>query len=133
MRLAFGDGAVLDALRHDQQLAGIEDHLPVTELHPQPPGDDPEELVLVVVVVPDELPLELDDLHVRVVQLADDLGAPPLVEACELLAALHLREHVLIVRIDATVPRSWPAQLFTSGAVEKLPRRSSPSLHHDRR
>src|SRR5438309_10971913 len=40
-------------------------------------------------VVPDELPVQLDDLHIRIVQLADDLGAPVLLEPTELLLEVH--------------------------------------------
>ena len=38
--------------------------------------DYPEQFVLVVVLMPDERPQQLDQFHLLAVQLADDLGAP---------------------------------------------------------
>jgi hypothetical protein len=47
-----------------------------------------EQLVLVLVVMPDELALELHELHVLAVQLADDLRVPMRIEQRQLLARL---------------------------------------------
>jgi hypothetical protein len=62
LAVALGERAVLDPARNDDQLTGLDDDVPVAELHAHPARDDEEQLVLVVVVVPDELAVELDDL-----------------------------------------------------------------------
>src|ERR1700678_3432367 len=46
----------------------------ITELHAKPPLDHQKKLVFVVIMVPDERPLELDQLHVLAVQLAHFVG-----------------------------------------------------------
>jgi hypothetical protein len=46
-------------------------------------------LVLGLVMVPDELAAQLDDLHVHVVDAADDLRRPALREARELVGEVH--------------------------------------------
>ena len=65
-------GPMLDAARHDQELALLDPLLPIAKVHPESAPDDQEQLVFVLVVMPDELPLELHQLHVLAVQLADD-------------------------------------------------------------
>src|SRR5437667_7900244 len=66
-------GAVLDAARDDDELTGADVAVAVAQLHAQAAGHDEEQLVLGVVMVPDELATQLDDLHVHVVHVADDL------------------------------------------------------------
>jgi hypothetical protein len=61
----------------------------VPQSHPQPSRHHQEELVLGVVVVPDELPAQLHDLHVHVVDVADDLRRPRVREAPERLPQIH--------------------------------------------
>src|SRR5262249_42956169 len=51
--------------------------------------DHQEQLVLVLVMVPEELALELDQLDLLAVQLADDLGTPLVLEPGELFADVH--------------------------------------------
>ena len=65
-------------------------HVPVTELDDQAPANNKKELVLLLVVVPDELPLELGELHVAVVDLADDLGTPLFIELSQLFGYVDL-------------------------------------------
>ena len=81
--LLFGDGAVLDAAGDDDELAFAEGEGPVAELHREGAAEDEEELVLVLVAVPDEGAEELDDLDVLAVQLGDDLRVPVRGEARE--------------------------------------------------
>src|SRR4051812_2512422 len=81
---------MLDAPGHDQELALLQPDVPVPEFHPEATPDHQEELVLVLVVVPDELAQELDQLDVLAVQVPDDLRTPALVEPRELLAEIHL-------------------------------------------
>src|SRR5207237_7148275 len=81
---------VFDATVDDQELALFEPDVPIPKLHAKPAFDDKEEFVLGVVVVPDERPLELDQLHLLAVQLADDLRLPLVAELRQLLAEDYL-------------------------------------------
>jgi hypothetical protein len=90
VRLVIRPGAVLNAARHDVHVPLTQLDVAIAELDGQAPLEDEEELVGLVVLVPDELSLDLDDLDVVVVQLADDLGAPVLGEQRELLREVDL-------------------------------------------
>jgi hypothetical protein len=90
VRLLLGDGPVFDATRHDQEFALFQPDVPIPKLHAKPAFDDEEEFVLVVVVVPDERPVELDQLDLLAVQLADDRRLPRVAERRQLLAEVHL-------------------------------------------
>ena len=67
---------MLDAARHDQELARSSHTCAIAKVHPEPSLDDEEQLVLALVVMPDELALELHQLDVLAVQLADDARIP---------------------------------------------------------
>ena len=72
VRLLVRLRAVLDAARHDEQLARAELDVTIAELNRQSPREDEEEVVGVGMGVPDELALHLDELELVVVQLPDD-------------------------------------------------------------
>ena len=76
---------MLDAARHDQKLPFPKTHHGVPELHVELAAQNHEELVFRIVPVPDEGSLELHDLDVLSVQLADDLRVPVRREERELL------------------------------------------------
>jgi hypothetical protein len=67
---------MLYAARNDEELALANRDDVVAELHGERALEDHEELVLCLVAVPDEGPLELDDFDVLAVELADDLRVP---------------------------------------------------------
>src|SRR5437667_2579227 len=67
---------MLYAARDDDELPFLDGHAPISKLHREPALVDQEEFVLVLVPVPDECALELDELHVLSVQLTDDLRVP---------------------------------------------------------
>src|SRR5580698_3131441 len=69
--LRIGARAMLDAPRHDEQVAWPEDHVAVTHLDGELAAQDEEQLFGVIVLVPREVTLELDDPHVVVVDLRD--------------------------------------------------------------
>jgi hypothetical protein len=79
-------GAVLDTPGNDVKLTLIELDVAVAQLDREMPFEDKEEVVGFVVLVPDELTLHLDDPHVLVVELGDDLRLPVLIEELQLLA-----------------------------------------------
>ena len=85
MRLLIGDRAVLDATRHDEDVALAELDVSVTKLDRQPPLEDEKEIVGVGVRVPDELAFDLPDLDLVVVVVADDARLEVLVDGRELL------------------------------------------------
>jgi AraC-like DNA-binding protein len=90
---------MLDALGHDQEVPGPQLHIPFSHLHRQATRDDEEELVCIDVLVPDPLALDLDELHLAVVQLGDDLGPPEIVEPAQALFEIHLT-HVTGPAVD---------------------------------
>jgi hypothetical protein len=85
-----GLGAVLHAPRHDEQLALPQLDVAVSKVDGQAPAHDEEEVVGLVVLVPDERPLHLDDLQLEVVQVADDPGLVGLAQELELLGEVDL-------------------------------------------
>jgi hypothetical protein len=78
----------LYAAGHDEQLALGQLDVPVTELDGHAALEHEKEVVRVIVLVPDELALDLDDGELVVVEEADDPGAEGLVDARELLIQL---------------------------------------------
>jgi hypothetical protein len=72
--LLVGDRPVLDAPRHDDELALADQHFAAAELHPQAAPHDQEKLVLVGAVAPDELAQQLDELHVLPLSSPTTLG-----------------------------------------------------------
>jgi hypothetical protein len=83
--LLVGDRAVLGASRDDEDVALIELDVSMPELDREPPLEDEKEIVRVGVRVPDELALDLADLDLVVVVVADDPRLKMLVEGRELL------------------------------------------------
>ena len=85
MRLLVGDRAVLDAARDDKEVSLAELDVPVAQLDREPPLEDEKEVVRVGVRVPDELALDLPNLDLVVVVVADDPRLEVLVDGRELL------------------------------------------------
>jgi hypothetical protein len=78
---------------------------PAPELHPETTLDDEKELVLLVVVVPDELTEELGQLDVLAVQLAHDLWLPLFVEERQLLLDVHLLQAQWVTSAPPGAPK----------------------------
>ena len=85
MHLLLGDRAVLDPARHDEEIAFLQHHVTIAELDREASLEDEEEVIGVRVRMPDELALELPDLDLVVVVVADDPRLEVLVERRELL------------------------------------------------
>lgn len=81
MRLGVRARPVLDAARHDQEFtfgeieAGL-DALGVAVVHVKRAADDEEHFILMVVMMPEELASDFDELHVLAVEFAHYLGGP---------------------------------------------------------
>jgi hypothetical protein len=86
MGVLVGLRAVLDAARHDEQLAFSELDIAITQLNRDPSTEHEEEVVGVVVPVPHELAVHFHHDELVVVEVPDDAGAERLVEPRELLA-----------------------------------------------
>src|SRR5215211_2895702 len=93
VRLFCGLGAVLDAARHDIEVAGPELDVTITQLDRQMARKHQEEVVGVRVCVPYELAFGFDDLDLVVVQLGDELWTEVLAEAGELCREIHFFCH----------------------------------------
>src|SRR6266404_9384156 len=90
MDLLLCDWPMVGVARDDDELPFLDGHAPISKLHREPALVDQEEFVLVLVPVPDERALELDELHVLSVQLTDDLRVPMGSEQGELLSQVDL-------------------------------------------
>ncbi len=93
MRFLARDRAMLDAVRHDEHLAGPERHGAVAQLDVERALQHEEEIVGVVVLVPDELALHLHDHHVVAVVGRHGARRPVFGEAAELLGEIDLVVH----------------------------------------
>jgi hypothetical protein len=89
VNFTIGDRAVLHTARHDEQLAGIKADVALAELDGQCADDDDEQLVGVLMCVPDELALDLDDHDFVVIEPRDDFGRPVLGKQGQLLGKIH--------------------------------------------
>jgi hypothetical protein len=98
----IGHWAVFDATRNDQELALLQPNMAIPELHAEPAFDHQEKLVLVVVVVPYEGGLELDQLHQLAVEFADNLRFPGVGETGEFFGEIYFVQ-VLASRSDNLV------------------------------
>src|SRR5262249_34652770 len=94
----FGVGAraVLRAAGHDEDLPWCQHDVAIAHLDGELSAEYQEELVGVGVLVPGELPLDLHDPDVVVVDLGDFLGQPVLSEARQHRLEVH-RFHVFIL------------------------------------
>jgi hypothetical protein len=88
-----GLGAVLHASRHNEQLSLTQLDVAVAQLDRQAPSKHEEEVVRVVVLVPDEFALHPHHHQLVVVQVAHDARAVGLVEQADLLREVHLVIH----------------------------------------
>jgi hypothetical protein len=78
--LAVRKRLVLHAFGHNVHLAGAEIDASIPKIDAQPSLDDYEGLVGVLMIVPNEVAVDLDDLELVVVHLGDNLGLPLIVE-----------------------------------------------------
>src|SRR5207245_6311543 len=109
-------GPVLDASRYHDEFALLQPHLPVTELDAEAPFDHQEQLVFVLMMMPDELPFQLVELYQLAVELGGDVGLPILPDTGEFLGDVYLF-HFLLRKVLAR-----PASLEKkSGTADSSP------------
>jgi hypothetical protein len=87
--LLLGDRAVLDSLGHDEQLTRPEGDIAITQLDDQAALEHEKEVIGVVVLVPHELALRLDDHEDVAVELVYRPRLPVLREGRQLLCQIH--------------------------------------------
>jgi len=90
MSLFLGNGEMLHASGNDHELALFQPDVAIRQPDQQCPLHDKEELILSIVMMPDELSLDLHQFDVRVVELADDLRTPVVLEEAELASKVYL-------------------------------------------
>jgi hypothetical protein len=81
---------MLQRVRYGNELSRPEHHLSGAKLHPQSALEDQEQLVLVIVVVPNELTFNLDKLGLELVDIGDDPVLKVVVHLAELLLKINL-------------------------------------------
>src|SRR3954454_18211033 len=119
--LLVGLRAVLDALRHHEQLARPEHHVAVAQLERQLAAEHEEEVVGLVVLVPDELPEHLHRDQLVVVHIADQAGLIGLGKQGELLGEIDSVVHgEMIPDVDALA--AYPRMRFMGSKHRLAPR-----------
>src|SRR5262249_34452100 len=102
-----GHPPVLNPARYDQEFPFPQLHRAVTELDAEAPADHEKELVLHLVMMPDESPLALDQLHLLPVEFTDDLRAPVLAEPGKLFGKIDFFHRHLSFSAVLHVPNAW--------------------------
>jgi hypothetical protein len=113
-----GHGTMLHAMRNDQELSFFNPDLPIPELHAEATLHNHEKLVLMVVMMPNEGPLKLNELDLLAVQLADDFRTPVSIETSEFVSEIDLF-HRYVAR--ASAPRSRTGHYRTIPEGESHP------------
>ena len=87
------DRSMLDAARDHHELTGLEDNLAIAQFDHELAFDDVEQLIFILVRVPDELAFDFGDFHVRVIDGPDDLRRPLIVETGQLRGEIDFADH----------------------------------------
>ena len=85
--------AMLDTSGNDEHLAGREFDIAIAKLDRESARQHEEEVIGVVVLVPDELPLNPNHRQLVVVEVADDAGTPHALKTTNLLREIDLVVH----------------------------------------
>ena len=85
MRLFLGDGTVLYSLGNDEQLTRTKGDVALVHTNGDATFENKEEIIRVVMRVPNELAFDLDDHEIVAVELPDDAGLPVTFKCSELL------------------------------------------------
>lgn len=85
-----GDWAVLDLVWDNDKFTFLEPDVPVAKLHAKSAFDHEKHLVFIVMMVPEELSLKLDQLDELAVELTNNPRAPVVIQEGELCIKLTL-------------------------------------------
>src|SRR5688572_24264879 len=105
---------VLDTARDDEQLARTERHALVTQVDPEPPLEHQEEVVRLVVFVPDELTLQLHDHDVVAIVEGDGAWLIELRERRQLVGELDRLHGLLPYQANRFSDRSFAFRASSS-------------------
>ncbi len=105
---------MFDAMRDDGELPGAEDKLFVLQREAKPALHHEKQLIFPVVMMPDELALELRELHEAIVHLANDLRAPLVLKPSEHFSQIDFADRHIAAR-----------RVLVSTTVENSPFRSA--------
>jgi len=78
MGFVLSNRAVLDTFRDDKHFAWAKRNGPISQLNANPPLDNKEKIVRIVVLMPYELAFDFDDHEIVTVELSDDAWMPVL-------------------------------------------------------
>ena len=81
------------AVRDNDEFAGLDDHIACAQSHLHPPRDDEEQFILGLMMMPVELASELDQLDLKIIDVARDARIPVIVEGCEGFGKIDLVDH----------------------------------------
>src|SRR5262245_50950551 len=95
MRFVFGDRAMFDTLRDDEEFPWTERYVAFAHADGDMPLQHEEKVIRVVVRVPDELAFDLHDHEIVTVELANHTRLPVTLEGCELLCKIDGRHGLL--------------------------------------
>src|SRR6185437_8685762 len=93
VHLPLGNRLVLHTPRYDEKLAFVDANIAVAQAHEQLALDHEEQLIFVFMVMPHEFALELHQLHLLPIELADDAGDPVLGDEPEFFLEIDLVHH----------------------------------------
>jgi len=89
MHFFVRDWTMLDASRHNYELAFADDGLAVAKFHAQSPLDPEEQFVLDIMMMPHELAFELHRFDLAIVHFSDDLRAEVFRETAKFLFQIY--------------------------------------------
>jgi hypothetical protein len=89
--LLVGIWAMLNTARNNEDVARVEHYVSISEGDRETATDDQEEVISFIMLVPDERALDLDDLQLVIVEVADNPRHVGLVQQREVLSQIDLR------------------------------------------
>lgn len=98
MRLFFSERTVFYAPGDDEQLTRTKGDITLAHTDGDVPFEDKEEIIRVVVRVPDELTFDLDDHKIVAIELSDDTRLPITFEGSELFRKIDGRHGIQATR-----------------------------------
>src|SRR5262245_46380044 len=120
-------------MRNDREFTLVEPQVLIAQLDQQPAFDHQKELVFRVVMMPDTLRFDLHEFNVRIVNLADKLWFPIIVEPGEFLSQVNFLDHGLLLMgfkilhlFSSSLCSAWPR------LAKDERRKSEPPANHEK-
>jgi hypothetical protein len=103
VNLFFGNRAMLDAMRDDQEFTLLDPHVTVAKFHAEPAFHYQEQFILDIVMVPDERASEFDQLYLLTVEFPDHSRLEMVREKRELFQQVDLVHAHSLTRLGLAV------------------------------